>query len=327
MIRGLLLFVLTVAHAVPGAPAWAQQPAKVPLVSVLTTHAALNDPIAKKQYDNLRVGLRELGYEEGRNIRVEIVTAAGQVDRLPALARDFVRNNVDLIVTTNELSIRTARKVTTVIPIVMAGFAGDPVALGFIDSFGRPGGNITGLWSSPSELETKRLEILKEALPGVTRVAVFWEDPFGRSALEALNRAAPSLGVRLDLIQIHGQQDLETAFNAAKQKKDGAVLLVWSPTFFAHRDRVAVLALKARMPTVSAFSSEHEALFSYGGDANAAFKRVAYYVDRLLKGARPSELPVEQVSTFRLVVNLKTAKVLGLTIPESILLRADEVIR
>ena len=323
MIRGFLLFVLTVAHAVPGAPAWAQQSAKVPVVGVLTTHAAVSDPI----YDHLRAGLRELGYEEGRNIRVEIVTATGQVDRLPALAQDLVRNNVDLIVATNELSIRTAKKATTVIPIVMAGFGYDPVASGFIDSFRRPGGNVTGLYSLPSELDTKRLELLKEALPGVTRVAVFWEDPFGRSALEALNRAAPSLGVRIDLIQIQGQQDLETAFKAAKQKKDGAVLFVWSPTFFAHRDRVAALALKARLPTVSAFAMGDGALISYGGDANAAFKRVAYYVDRLMKGAKPSDLPVEQVATFRLVVNLKTAEALGLTVPQSILLRADEAIR
>ena len=323
MIRGFLLFVLTVAHAVPGAPAWAQQPAKVPVVGVLTTHAAVNDPI----YDFLRAGLRELGYEEGRNIRIEIVTAAGQVDRLPALAQELVRNNVDFIITTNELSIRAAKKATTVIPIVMTGFVGDPVALGFIDSFRRPGGNITGFYSLSSELDTKRLEILKETLPGVTRVAVFWEDPFGRSALEALNPAASSLGMRLDLIQIHGQQDLETAFKAAKKKKDGAVLLVWSPTFFAHRDQVAALALKARLPTVSAFAMGDGALISYGGDGNAAFKRAAYYVDRLLKGAKPSELPVEQVATFRLVVNLKTAKALGLTIPQSILLRADEMIR
>ena len=327
MIRGFLLFVLTVAPAVPGAPAWAQQPAKIPVVGVLATHAALDDPIAEKQYDSLRAGLRELGYEEGRNIRVEIVTAAGQVDRLPALAEAFVRKNVDVIVTTNELSIRTAKKATTGIPIVMAGFVGDPVALGFVDSFRRPGGNITGLWSSPSELDTKRLQILKEALPGVTRVAVFWEDPFGRSALEALNRAAPSVGVRINLIEIHGPQDLESGFKVAKQKTDDAVLLVWSPTFMFYRDRVAALALKARLPVVSSFASEHGALISYGGDVNAAFKRVAYYVDRLLKGAKPGELPVEQVAIFRLVVNLKTAKALGLTIPQSILLRADEVIR
>ena len=320
MIRGFLLFVLTVAPAVPVAPAWAQQPAKVPVVGVLTTHVAVNDPL----YDTLRAGLRELGYEEGRNIRIEIVTAAGQVDRLPALAQDFVRNKVDIIIATNELSVRTAKKATTVIPIVMSCCGYDPVASGFIDSFSHPGGNITGLYSLPAELDTKRLEILKETLPGVTRVAVFWEDPFGRSALEALNRAAPTLGVRLDLIQIHGQQDLETAFKAAKQKKDGAVLLVWSPTFFAHRDRIAALASKARLPAVAAFAG---ALVSYGGDVNAAFKRVAYYVDRLLKGAKPGELPVEQVAIFRLVVNLKTAKALGLTIPQSILLRADEVIR
>jgi putative ABC transport system substrate-binding protein len=319
MIRVLLLFVLTVAHVVSAAPAWARQPAKVPVVGVLTTHAAVDDPI----YDHLRVGLRELGYKEGRNIRLEIVTAAGQVDRLPALAQDLVRNNVDFIVTTNVLSVRAAMKATAVIPIVMTGFTGDPVALGFIDSFRRPGGNVTGFYTLSTELDAKRLELLKEALPGVTRVAVFWEHPFGRSALKALSQAALSLGVQLDLIQIHGQQDLETAFETAKKKKDGAILFVWSPTFFAQRDRVAALALKARLPTVSSFATEDGALISYGGDGNAAFKRVAYYVDRLLKGAKASELPVEQFATFRLVVNRKTAKILGLTIPRSILMRAD----
>ena len=323
MTRRLLLLALALNLAVAATHALAQQPAKIPVVGVLITYAALNDPT----HDSLRAGLRELGYEEGRNIRIEIVTAAGQVDRLPALAQDLIRSNADIIVAANELSIRTAMKATTVIPIVMAGFGYDPVVLGFIDSFARPGGNITGLYSLPSELDAKRLELLKEALPGVRRVAVFWEDPFGRSALEALNRAAPSLGVRLDLIEVHGQQDLETAFKAAKKKKDGAVLLVWTPTFNAHRDQVAALASKARLPTVAPFAMKDGTLISYGADSNASFKRVAYYVDRLLKGAKPSELPVEQVSKFRLVVNLRIAQALGVKIPQSILLRTDEVIR
>jgi putative ABC transport system substrate-binding protein len=323
MIRRLLLFALASVSAVLVDSAWGQQPARIPVVGLLITHAAVNDPT----FEPLRTGLREYGYEEGRNIRLEIVTAAGQLDRLSGLAQQLVRQNVDVIIAPNEVSTRTARQATSTIPIVMVGFANDPVALGLVDSFARPGGNITGLCSLPGELDVKRLEILKEALPGVSRVAVFWEDPFGRGALEGLQRAAQSLDVRLEVIQLRGKQDLETAFKAARRKKAGAVLMVWSPTFYVQRGRVADLALKARLPTVAAFATENGALMSYGSNSVESWRRAAYYVDRLLKGAKPGDLPVEQVSKFSLVVNLKTAKALNVTLPESILLRADEVIR
>ena len=323
MNRGFLLFAFVVAVSTAAGTAQAQEPKKVPVVGMLVTHAPVNDPI----FENLRVGLREYGYEEGRNIRLEIVTAEGQLDRLPGLAQELVRQNVDVIIAPNEASTRTARQATSTIPIVMVGFANDPVALGLVDSFARPGGNITGLCSLPGELDTKRLELLKEALPGVSRVAVFWEDPFGRSSLAELQRAAQSMNVRLELIQLRGRQDLEAAFKAAKRKKAGAVLLVWSPTFYVYRDRVAELALQTRLPAVAAFATENGALMSYGSDPYEPWRRVAYYVDRLLRGAKASDLPVEQVSKFKLVVNLKTAKALGVKIPESILLRADEVIR
>ena len=323
MKRGLLLLAVALALAALVVPASAQQAAKVPAVAVLVTHAAANDPV----FDILRAELRTYGYEDGRNIRLEIVTAGGQLDRLPRLAQELVLQKVDVIVCPNEASTRAALKATREIPIVMLGFSYDPVALGLVDSLSRPGGNVTGLYSSTFELEGKRLEILREALPGVSRVAVFWENPFGRSALSDLQRAAQSLGMRLELVEVRKPQELENAFKAAKRKKAGAVLLVWSPTFYVHRAQVAALALETRLPTIAAFAVENGALISYGADNSETFRRAAYYVDRLLKGVKPSDLPVEQMSKLKLAVNLKTAKALGLTIPQSILLRADEVIR
>ena len=324
MICRFLTLALAGAVTLLVAPAWTQQPARIPVVGVLVTHAAANDPI----FDSLRAGLREHGYEEERNIKLEIVTAEGQLDRLPGLAQQLARENVDVIIAPNELSTRTAQRATTTIPIVSIGFGKDPVAAGVVDSFGRPGGNVTGLYELFFELDGKRLEILKETLPGVSRIAVFWGAGFG-SPSDELERAAQSLGLRLDLIEVRGPSDLEAAFKAAKRNKAGAVLLRASPIFYVHRTRVASLATDAKLPTVAFLQQFVEAggLLSYGADIPNSFRRAAYYVDRLLKGAKPSDLPVEQVSKLILAVNLKTAKALGLTIPESILIRADEVIR
>jgi len=323
MSRSSLLFAVTSVLAFLIAPVSAQQAAEIRMVGVLVTHAAADDPV----FDNLRAGLRDYGYEDGRNLKLEILTAAGQLNRLPGLAEELVRRKVDVIVCPNEAGTRAALAATHAIPIVMLGFSYDPVALGLVESLSRPGGNVTGLYSSTFELEGKRLEILKEALPGVSRVAIFWEDPFGRKALSDLQRASRSLGLRLDLVEIRKAQELESAFKVARGKKAGAVLLVWSPTFYVHRAEVAALAVQMRMPTVAAFAIENGALISYGADNVETFKRAAYYVDRLLKGAKPGELPVEQMSKLKLSVNLRTAKTLGITIPESILQRADEVIR
>ena len=305
-------------------PAWAQQPAKVPVVAVLVTHAGAKDPI----FDMLRVGLREFGWEDGRNIKVEIATAEGQLDRLPGIAADVVRRKVDVILCPNELSTRTARQATTTIPIVMIGFGGyDPVTLGFVNSLNRPGGNVTGQYGFDSLLEGKRLQILKDALPRVSRVAVHWEAPYGQGGLEELEHAAKILGLRLELIEIKGAKDLERGFKVAKQKKAGAVIQLWSPTFYVNRERIAELAIKARLPMMSVGASETGALISYGADLNGLWKRTAYFIDRILKGTKTTELPVEQVMRLKLVVNMKTAKILGITFPESILVWADEVIR
>jgi putative ABC transport system substrate-binding protein len=286
----------------------------------------VDDPI----FDQLRAGLRELGYEDRRNMRLEIVTAAGKLDRLPDLAQELVRRRARVILAPNEASIRAALKASRTIPIVMVGGQGyDPVALGMIESFARPGGNVTGMYGLWSELEAKLIELVKEALPGVSLVAVFWETGFGRSALAGLQRSAQALGVRVEPIEVRQLADLEAAFVTAKRKRAGAVILLSSPIFYLHRNRIGALGLQTKLPVISAFKpvAEAGALMSYGPDIDAVWRRTAYYVDRLLKGAAPADLPVEQASKLMLVVNLETARALGVSIPESILLRADEVIR
>jgi putative ABC transport system substrate-binding protein len=212
---------------------------------------------------------------------------------------------------------------------VMVGFVYDPVALGLVESLRRPGGNITGLYTLAPGLDGKRLELLKEAAPNVSRVAVFWDPIFTQSMPSEVQSAAQSLHLSIELVEVHTAQDLESAFRTAKRKKVGAVMVLSSPIFYVHRAKVAALALGARLPTISAYdyATAAGALMSYGSDSFGNWRRSAYYVDRLLKGAKPSDLPVEQVSKLKLAVNLKTAKALGITIPESILLQADEVIR
>ena len=304
--------------------AGAQQPARVPVVGVLVTHAAVNDPT----FEPFRVGLREFGYEEGRNIKLEIVTAAGQLDRLPGLAQELARHKVDMIISPNDVSAQAAPKATTTIPIVVTGFGKDPVRSGLVDSFARPGGNVTGLYGHYLDLDGKLLQILKEMLPGASRVAVFRGAGFGNPSGD-LQRAGQLLRVGLDFTEVRGPGDLEPAFKAAKRVKADAVMLLAAPIFYVDRARAASLARDAKLPTISSFNQFVEAggLISYGADLFENWKRTAYYVDRLLKGAKPSDLPIEQVSKLKLAVNLKTAKALGITVPQSILLRADEVIR
>ena len=302
----------------------AQQPGKMPMVGMLVTHPPVEDQVV----ESVRIGLRQYGYEDGRNIKLEVRSALGQADRVPALAEELVRLRADVIVLVNEVALRAVRHATTTIPIVMVGYTDDPVDVGWIESYRRPGGNVTGIFNVNSALVAKRLEILKETLPNVSRVAVLW-DNFGQRQLEELRRAAELLRVQLEAIRIQGPEDLAAAFKGARRKKAGAVYLTWSPVFYVHRVRLAALALDSGLATIADLDVEAQAgcLLSYGSGAYESFVRAAYFVDRLLKGAKASELPVEQISTLKLVVNLKTANALGITIPESILLRADEVIR
>ena len=314
---------IAVAGWVMAVPAWAQQAAKVPVVGVLVTHAAVTDVV----FTRLREGLREYGYEDGKNIKLDIVTAEGHMDRLQGIADEFVRKRVDMIVCPNEPATRAALKATTTIPLIMVGFAGDPVALGLVDSIGRPKGNVTGLHSLPAGLDAKRLEVLKEAVPKLSRVAVLWEAPFGEGLLEEVKRAGKALGITIVPVEVRGDKSLESAFKTAKQKSARGVLLLWTPTFWVHRDRVAALALQARLPMIAAYGTEGEdALISYGTDTFKSFRRAGYYIHRLLTGSKPSDLPVEEISTFKMKINMKTAQVLGVKFPQSILVRAEDVV-
>jgi len=304
--------------------AWARKPGAIPTVGVLATHAPLSDPV----WVALREGFRNLGYEEGSNLNLIITTAEGQLGRLPGLAADLVSRNADVIVTPNELAVRAALKATNTIPIVMIGWGYDPVALGLVSSFNKPGGNITGLYWLPSELEGKRLEMLKEILPKISRVAVFW-DTFGKNSLPALRRAAASLDLYLIPIEVPAIADLNAAIKEAKRNKADAGIFVWAPNFYVHRNRVAQLTNEAKLPAIHAIMQVVEAggFLSYGPDGMDSFRRVAYYVDRILKGVKPAELPIEQLSELKLAVNLRAAKAMDIVIPESILVRADKVIR
>lgn len=324
MKRSSAFCFLTLALLAVLGSAFAQQPGRIPVVGVLITHASLTDPVV----ESIRSGFRALGYEDGRNIRLAFVTAQGQLDRLPALAQQLVDTGVDAIIAPNEMSARAAQKATSVVPIVMFAWSNDPVVLGLVASYAKPGGNMTGIYSLAADLEAKRLELIKEALPRVSRVAAFWDPSFGGQPGE-VQRAARALGLRVDLIEVRGPDELQTAFRTAKQRKAGAVLLMQSPIFYVNRERVAALSLDERLPAVAGYGEQVHAgfLMSYGTDIDDIYKRAAYFVDRLLKGAKASELPVEQVAKFKLAVNLRIAKALGITVSQSVQSRADEVIR
>jgi putative tryptophan/tyrosine transport system substrate-binding protein len=321
--RVLLLGLASLLGTVSGM-VQAQERERVPIVGVLTASAGPDDPSVQA----LREGLRELGYVEGRNIRFEYRAAQGQAERLPQLAKQLVALKSDVIVLGNEEALRAAQQATSAIPIVMIFLGDDPVAAGLIDSLSRPGGNVTGVAVGRRELVGKRLELLKDLLPGVSRVAVLW-DAYGRGQLDQLAPAARSLGLQLQLIELQAPYDFKAAFQAAKKRAVGAVLLMFSPVFNQQRHEIATLSVEYRLPAISANPNLAKAgtLMSYGSDNVAAFGRAAYFVHRLLKGAKPAELPVEQAVTIKLIVNLRTAKAIGVVVPESILLRTDEVIR
>ena len=325
MKRRTALQILTAGLAMAATRAGAQRSARVPVVGFLITHP----PVTDKVVQALRNGLRQYGYEDGRNVRLEVRTALGQLDRIPALAQELVRLPADVIVLVNELALRAVSESTALIPIVMVGYTDDPVSLGWIESYRRPGGNVTGIFNVNAALTGKRLEMLKETVPKLSRVTVFWDPAFGNRFTAELDRAAELLRVRIQLVEVQGAENIEPAFNAARKNDADAVMLMWSPLFYIHRSRIAALALQAHLPTSCDLDAVAEAgcLLSYGSDTYFPFERTAYFVDRLFKGARAADLPVEQISKLKLVVNLKTAKTLGITIPQSIMVRADELIQ
>ena len=302
----------------------AQQSGRVPVVGLMITHPPTDDVVV----DLFRAGLRKYGYEDGKNVRLEVRTALGQLDRVPDLVEELIRLPVDVLVVVNEVALRAAKQTSRTTPIVMIGFIDDPVAMGLIESYRRPGGNITGVFNVNAALSAKRLEILKETLPKLTNVAVLW-DSFGKRQLEDLQGAAHTLKIRLDQIEVKDAGDLDRAFKSAKAHKAGAVIMNFSPVFWVNRKRIAAIALEAGLPTISDMQilAQSGCLLAYGSDGAYNWERGAYFVDRLLKGANAAELPVEQLSRLTLVVNIKTAKALRITIPQSILVRADEVIK
>jgi len=276
-----------------------------------------------------RQGLAELGYVEGQNIVLEIRTGDRRPERLPELAAELVRLKVDVILATGNPAIAAAQKTTTSIPIVMA-VANDPVALGFVASLARPGGNITGLTLQAEEIAAKRLQILKEALPSLSRVAVLWDPGFlgSRRGVKEAEAVAPTLGVQLHLVEVQRAGELDGAFAAAVKERAGATFIGGGAMLFAHRIQVAELAVKRRLPTTCPLPEFVEAgcLISYGPSISDQNRRAAYFVDRILKGAKPADLPVEQPTKFYLTINMKTARALGLRIPQPLLLRADRLI-
>jgi putative ABC transport system substrate-binding protein len=302
------------------------QPGKVYRLGYLTTSGTLNSPYAEA----FRQGLRDLGWVEGQNIVIEFRVAEGQLDRLPALATELVRLKVDVIVATPTPGALAAKSATATIPIVGISLT-DPVGLGLIPSLARPSGNVTGVsYSVAADIFGKDLELLREAVPKVRRVAVL-ANPAGPThalILDNIKTAARSLGLPLLPVGAGGPGDFDGAFATMTREHVGAVLVVTDPTYIAHRARLADLATRNRLPSMFTQRADVEAggLMSYGPSFAAMYRRAAGYVDKILKGAKPADLPVEQPTTFELVINLKTAKALGLTIPPSVLARADEVI-
>ena len=272
-----------------------------------------------------RQGLRDLGWSEGR---VVVEHRVGEGDGIPQVAAELVRLRVDVMVLT-ATAIHRARDVTGTVPLVFV-IADDPVKAGYAASLARPGGRMTGLTSLNIDLDAKRLEILKQALPGVARVGILAsrQDPVYRQRIQVAEQAARALGLQLQVFEVSTAQQLGDAFDQSVRSRVGAMMVPGAPVFLNHQARIVELATKARLPVVSAWREFPSAggLISYGTNVSAMFRRAASYVDRILKGASPGDLPIEQASTFELVINLKTAKTLGLSMPTELLARADRLI-
>jgi putative ABC transport system substrate-binding protein len=280
------------------------------------------------RFNIFRQEMRRRGYVEGQNLFLEVRFAEARLERISEVVGELVRLNVDVIVAVAAPTVQATQQATRKIPIVMFG-VGDPVAAGFVASLAQPGGNITGLSQMSPQLSAKRLELLKEAVPGVSRVAVLWNptNPTNAPQLGDTKAAARALGVQLHSLEVRGPQDLESAFVAATRGRAGALIALDDQFIFTQRMRIVALAAKNRLPAIYGWGTFPEAggLMSYSPDFLDMYRQAAVFVDKILKGAKPADLPVEQPTKFELMINLKTAKVLGLTIPPSLLLRADQV--
>jgi putative ABC transport system substrate-binding protein len=325
-------FIGTLAGGLLASPfaAEAQQAAKVARIGYLSLNRAASPHLT----ETFLHGLRDLGYVEGRNLVIEYRDAEGKVERFPALAAELVALKVDVIVTAGGTpAALAAKQATRTLPIVFAG-VGDAVTDGLVTSLARPGGNVTGASVLAPELASKCLEQLKQAVPGVSRVAVLWHpgahgEHTQKDMLKGAEVAARALGVRLQVVEARGPADFDRVFSDMTRARAGALIVLGSAMFFNERRRLVDLAAKHRLPAVYTSRDVVDAggLMSYGSNAADMNRRAATYVDKILKGTKPADLPVEQPTKFELVINLKTAKALGLTIPQSLLQRADEVIQ
>jgi putative tryptophan/tyrosine transport system substrate-binding protein len=324
-LKQLGVIALLVTLGMCGAMVHAQPQAKIPRIGYLAVSSS-----SPNRTEPFRQGLRELGYVEGKNIIIEWRFAEGNRDRVRELAAELVHLKVSVIVTGGPGATHPTKQATQTIPIVM-GQDSDPVGNGFVVSLARPGGNVTGLSNLTPELSGKQLELLKEIVPGLSRLALLRNSNSKgvASILKELELAASPLKIKLQSLDVFGANDIETAFRAAKNSRADAVIVMAGPVINAHRRQIADLAVKSRLPVIYDQREYVEAggLISYGASIPDLFRRVATYVDKILKGAKPADLPVEQPTKFELVINLDTAKQIGLTIPPNVLARADKVIK
>jgi len=323
----IVICLLTAALLSTVPLAEAQQAKKVPRIGFLGSTAPSS---VSARVEAFRQGLKELGYVEGKNIAIEYRFGEGKEDRLPNLAAELVRLKVDVIVTAGPASTRSAKEANVTIPIVM-GFDNEPVGNGFVASLARPGGNITGLSSLAPEISGKRLELLKEIVPRLSRVAILGSSttPGDAQALREMELAAGAFGVQLQYLDVPAPKDIETVFRAAGKGRADALLVLASTVFISHRRQIVELAVKSRLPAIYFAPEfvEDGGLMTYSVSITDLFRRAATYVDKILKGAKPADLPVEQPIKFELIINLKAAKQIGLTIPPNVLARADKVIK
>jgi len=315
-----LLFALCASAA-------AQQVRKVARIGFLD----VNFPSTNAdRYEEFRRGLRELGFVEGKNIVIDHRYAEGKLDRVPELAAELVREKIDLLVTPNATVAQTAKKLTAMIPIVIVG-TGDPIGTGLVNSLAQPGTNVTGLASLQTELSGKRLELLKEAFPKITHVAVLWNpsSPTNAFSWKETQAAAIPLALQLQSLEVRRSEDFERAFTVATTKYVEGLMTLRDVLTNVHRKEIIAFSVKNRLPAIYANteSAEEGGLMSYAPDFRYIYRRAAVYVDKILKGAKPADLPVEQPTKFELVINLKTAKQIGLTIPPNVLAQADKVIK
>jgi putative ABC transport system substrate-binding protein len=325
----ILVWLLATVFLTTAALAEAQQPKKVPRIGYVSNSGDANNP--GPRVEAFRQGLRDLGYVEGKNILVEFRYLEGNVNRAPALVAELVQLKVDVLVLITLPSIRAAKQATKTIPIVMLTTV-DPVGTGLVDGLARPGGNITGLTRLQRELSGKRLELLKEVVPGISRVGAVWDSnasgpDIGFKEYEA---AARVLNIQLQSLEVRGPTpDLEVAFQAAAKGRVNALITIGNPVLSRYQKQITEFTIKTRTSSMCEGSAYVEAgcLMSYSASDAESYRRAAYYVDRILKGTKPADLPVEQPMKFELVINLKTAKQIGLTIPQSVLYRADKVIQ